>query len=149
MKITLTRYYGDQNITKSVMKVVGEDGVERMTCEAREPHYADYSEPFPGCSDYCLPVGKWQCKTKSTRYSPFTLYVVRSPGHRSTLFVKATNDRPMLNAVVVGESDGWDDPAERGLVNQASVFSKLEMLMRQAFIEGERIDIEVINLSEK
>ena len=61
MVIKLKRYYGDEQVTKSVMEVFMEgENTPRLVCEAREVGYKDYAEAFPGASRYCLPRGKWR-----------------------------------------------------------------------------------------
>ena len=104
MTIKLHRYYGDAEITKSVMEVFM-DGEEapRMVCEAREVAFKDYTETFPGASRYCLPVGRWRMKVGRSPYSPMGLRVPRCPGHRQVFIGHKWARQWMEGEVLIGE----------------------------------------------
>ncbi len=157
MRIILERYYGDWRITKSVMTVYAEsqenpdgfDGSERsaplLRCEAREPRFAQYVEAFPGCSKCCLACGVWFCKVMATEFSPMTLTVVKSPGHRSCRIVWDDLAQVRANSVLVGMSDGYELPEYRDLVRQRETFDRLTQLVYRAYVSGEPIVLEVKN----
>ena len=145
MNIVLERYFGDSHITKSVMRVVGEAGEELLRCEAREPRFAQYVEAFPGCSRCCLASGRWRCKVTATELSPMTLTVVKSPGHRCCRIGWDYTAQAKANMVLVGESDGYEDPEFRDIVQSKETFDKLTQLVYRAFGTGEEIWISIHN----
>ena len=163
MRIVLERYYGDSRVTKSVMKVFEERGAEcsddlecsgssgklLLACEGREPCFADYSEIFPGCSRCCLAVGVYRCKVVSTDLSPMTLMVIKSPGHRCYRIAWDYTAQVRHNMVLVGESDGYEDPEWREIVRSRETFERLTRLVYQAYGTGEEIWLEVVNRIEE
>lgn len=145
MNIVLERYFGDSHITKSVMTVVGEEGREHLRCEAREPRFAQYQEAFPGCSRFCLAGGRWRCKVVATEMSPMTLTVVKSPGHRCYRIGWDYMAQVKANMVLVGESDGCEEPEYRDIVQSKETFDRLTKLVYEAYGTGEEIWLEVKN----
>ena len=145
MKIILERYYGDWRITKSVMTVYAESDTVLLRCEAREPRFAQYREAFPRCSKCCLACGVWSCKVMSTQFSPMTLTVVKSPGHRSCRIVWDDLAQVRANCVLVGMSDGYEQPEFRDLIHQRETFERLTQLVYRAYVKGEPITLEVKN----
>ena len=151
MRIVLERYYGDNSITRSVMKVFGKgtgsDDSERLllACESREPRFADYTEAFPGSAKCCLAVGVFPCKVVATDFCPMTLTVIKSPGHRCCRIGWDDVAQVRTNMVLVGESDGSELPEWRELVNQRETFEKLTALVYRAYGTGEEIFIEIDN----
>ena len=156
MEIKLKRYYGDEEVTKSVMEVFldGED-TPRLTCEAREPQFRDYTEKFPGASRYCLPVGRWKLKVGHSPYSPMGLRVARCPGHRQ-VFIGHRWDRQWFEGeVLIGEpqsficteeeGDDEDEKRSRRIVDGEEVFQKLDALVYEAFGNGEEMWMEIHN----
>ena len=139
MRINITRYYGDDTVTKSRLSVEGTD----FECEARETRYADYKEKFPGCSQYCLAEGTFKGKIMATDFSAMTLVVVSSPGHRSTKIKFDLLRQTEQNAILVGESDG--DPLDeyREMVNQEKIYRELEKMIYGAYARKEEIVIQI------
>ena len=166
MKIILERYYGDWRVTKSVMRVVEnvetqrdgslaggalEDGSSQrllLECEAREPKFAQYVKAFPGCSKCCLACGTFACKVVSTELSPMTVSVVKSPGHHGCRIGWDYLAQVRANMVLVGESDGYENPEFRDIIRSKETFERLEKLVYAAYAEGERIEMEVRNRVE-
>lgn len=146
MKIILERYYGDWRTTKALMRVESEEGRVLLRCEAREPRYAQYTEAFHGCSRCCLAEGVFGLKVVATELSPMTLTVVKSPGHRCCRIGYDDVAQVKANRVLVGESDGYDLPEYRDLVNQEETFRRLESLVYAAYVRGEAMTLEVTNL---
>lgn len=146
MKIVLERYYGDWRVTKDRMRVESESGEVLLSCEAREPRFAQYREAFPGCSKYCLACGVFALKVVSTEMCPMTLTLIKSPGHRCCRIGWDEVAQVKLNMVLVGESDGEEDEEFRDLVRQKEVFDRLTELVYQAFGREEEMWIEVKDL---
>lgn len=141
MRIELKRYYGDERVTKSTLRIEESN----FECEARETAFRDYSEKFAGCSNYCLPTGTFACKTVPTEISPLTVTVMKAAGHRSCRFVYQPLKQTKTNSVVLGQSDGNDDLTKRQIVKSQETFEQFESLIRQAFIDGDEILIDVKN----
>ena len=150
----MKRYYGDEEVTKSVMEVFldGED-TPRLTCEAREPQFRDYTEAFPGASRYCLPVGRWRMKVGHSPYSPMGLRVAKCPGHRQ-VFIGHRWDRQWFEGeVLVGEpvphfytdeeGNEVEYPPKRRIRDGEEVFQKLDALVYEAFGNGEEMWMEI------
>jgi len=105
MEIRLKRYYGDAEVTKSVMEVWMQGEREpRMVCEAREAGFVDYAESFPGASRVCLPRGRWRMKVGRSPYGPMGLRVARCPGHRCVYVGHRWARQLMEGEVLIGES---------------------------------------------
>lgn len=145
MKITLSRYFGNRNITKSILAVTDSDGRELMRCEAREPRYADYRKTFSGCSQFCLAEGTYPCKPLPTDQCPMTLTVVKSPGHRCCRFAWSESGQKMENRILVGEADDTFPADIRKLHRQRETFGRLTRLVYEAFAMEEAITLEVRN----
>ena len=141
MKIFLTRYYGDERTTRSLMRVLSEEGEELLACEGREPRFADYEEAFPGCSRCCLATGVYRCKVVSTELSPMTLTVIKSPGHRCCRIGWDEVAQVRQNMVLVGESDGYELPEWREIIRQRQTFERLTALVYKAYCREEEIEI--------
>ena len=152
MVIQLHRYFGNDHITKSVMEVWmdGEDS-PRLTCEARESAYSDYSESFAGASHYCLPVGKWKLKVGHSPYSPMGLRVPKCPGHRQVYighkWVRQCYEGEILigEAVLSEEYEGEWAHMYCTIDNGEEVFRKLDALVYEAFGRLEEFWLEVDN----
>ena len=145
MKIILSRYWGDAMQTKSRMKFVDARGKTQLECEAREPAFADFTETFRGCSHYCLPAGVFECKVVPTEFSPTTLMVQKAPGHRSCTIAWSDVKQVMSNSVLVGQSDGEENPEWRRMEQQEETFCILDELVRWAYVANEKIVLHVEN----
>ena len=159
MVIKLKRYYGDAEVTKSVMEVWLDGEQEpRLVCEARETAYVNYAETFPGASRYCLPVGRWKMKAGGSPYSPMGLRVPRCPGHRQVFVGWKWARQWMEGEVLIGESQvplccpeggmkpcGQDEEEmrQRRIENGEEVFGRLDALVYEAFGKGEEMWLEV------
>lgn len=156
MVIKLHRYYGDSEVTKSVMEV-WMDGEEepRLVCEAREVAYRDYMETFPGASRYCLPVGRWRLKVGKSPYGPMGLRVPRCPGHRQVFIGHRWARQCFEGEVLIGEpvyhyetdENGLEVecPQKRRIENGEEVYKKLDKLVYEAFGKGEEFVMEIEN----
>lgn len=120
----MTRIYGDANRTVSRLTIDGTD----FECRAEELRYASYSEKFSGCSIYCLPEGMWECVCKSTDFSPLTLMVRKSPGHRCTAFGWHPSKKRMTNVVMLESREKFDE---------------FQRLVHGAYCKQERIVVEI------
>lgn len=145
MKVVLTRYYGDDVLTKSRMWVLDEDGTELMQCEAREARFVEYTEYFKGCSKVCLPVGVFEGRVVGGEMSPVTLGVMGAPGHRGLRFAYSVTAQARVGAVLVGVSDGYEDVKWRRMVDEERTFMRLVELLYGVYLRGERIEVEVRN----
>ena len=157
MVIKLHRYYGDAEITKSVMEVFMDGEAEpRLVCEAREVAFRDYTETFPGASRYCLPVGRWRMKVGKSPYSPMGLRVPRCPGHRQVFIGHRWSRQCFEGEVLIGAPrppkgegcrDVWEmddeEMKERRIENGEEVFQKLDVLVYEAFGREEEFFIEI------
>ena len=156
MVIKLSRYYGDGEVTKSVMEVFMEGEAEpRLMCEAREPQFRDYGEAFPGASRFCLPRGRWRLKAGRSPYGPMGLRVPKCPGHRQ-VFIGHRWDRQWFEGeVLIGEAafhfytdeegNEVEYPPKRRIRNGEEVFGRLDALVYEAFGNGEELWMEVVN----
>ncbi len=129
----LNRYYGDANVTRSVLTLIGDDGNALFECEAREMRYEDYAneEKQVGCSYFCLPRGKFPCKPSSAPNNPICLRVQGVKGHRGTrlYFDEARDIRP--NAVLLGYGNKAQQKSCRQLVRIAEARERfLEVMYR-------------------
>ena len=131
-------------------KGTGSDDSERLllACESREPRFADYREPFAGCSKYCLAEGTFRCKPVATDISPMTLTVIKSPGHRCYRIGWDEVAQVRQNWLLVGESDGYELPEYREIVHQRKIFERLTQLVYQAYVREEEFWLEVRNREE-
>jgi len=145
MNIILTRQYGDERVTKSLVRVEDEAGKVLMECEAREPRFADYEEAFPGCAKYCLAVGTYECKVKATELSPMTVIVPRSPGHRSTRIGWDPWKQTSMNTILLGMADESTLALEYQKIKlQQETFQKFEELVYRAYVNEEGIRLTVV-----
>ena len=156
MKIKLKRYYGDAEVTKSVMEVYMDGEAEpRMVCEAREVTYRDYTESFPGASRHCLPVGRWMMRVGRSPYGVMGLRVARCPGHRQVYIGHKWSRQCFEGEILVGEpvfhyytdDEGQEVeyPPKRRIANGEEVFAKLDALVYEAWSRGEDFFIEIDN----
>ena len=174
MEIRLKRYYGDAEVTKSVMEVWMDGETQpRMVCEAREVGFADYEASFPGASRVCLPRGRWRMKVGQSPYGAMGLRVARCPGHRQVYVGHRWARQMFEGAVLVGEVETLspEDPLcpadispmrgrpcgggadgerlremkERRIVNGDVVFEKLNGLVYEAWGRGEEFWMVVEN----
>lgn len=145
MNIIINRRYGDDTVTKSLVRVESEEGKVLMECEAREPRFADYSEAFPGCSKYCLAVGTFECKVKATEQSAMQVIVPRSPGHRSTRIGWDPWKQQSMNMILLGMGDAEMLPEYHKIRLQQETFRRFERLVYRAFTAEERIRLTVVN----
>ena len=154
MVIKLHRYYGDEDITKSVMEVFLEgDSEPRMVCEAREAAYRDYTESFPGASRYCLPVGRWPLKVGKSPYGPMGLRVPKCPGHRQVFIGWKWSRQCLEGEVLIGEpvfhyytdenGQEVEYPKKRRMENGEEVFRKLDKLVYEAFGKEEEFILQI------
>lgn len=138
MRLILTRFYGDDRITLGTLRVEGSD----FECMAAEPRHREYSEAFPGCSAYCLPVGVHECKLVCSEYSPLTLAVAKCAGHRKTLFGWHPFRNVRTNTVLVGAVvDEYD--TDEPLRDSERVYKRLSEMVYAAFCKGEKIVVEI------
>lgn len=141
MNILIHRYYGDSQITKSYFSIEGTP----FQSEAREPTFRNYSESFPGCSRYCLPVGTWKAKIRPSIYSPMTLTLQSCPGHRSSKVIFSYLHQTDAGNIVIGKANPEDPPEERQIEKSHETFLEFEQLMYRAFANEEEITVTVIN----
>lgn len=142
----MTRIYGTIQRTISELTVEGTD----FRCYASEPAYKDYEEMFPGCSYYCLPRGTHECKIVASHYSPMTLCVKKTAGHRCTLMGYDPSKAWCANTILVGElpfdfDDLDEDEVMLPLMRGEATYRQLTALFYSAFTRGENIEIEIIN----
>lgn len=163
MVIKLKRYYGDTEVTKSVMEVWMDGETQpRMVCEAREVGFVDYEESFAGASRVCLPRGRWRMKVGRSPYGVMGLRVVRCPGHRCVYVGHRWARQAFEGEVLVGEGflprewdavEWGDDPVARKRWEDRKrriefgdvVFEKLNGLVYEAWGKGEEFWMEVEN----
>lgn len=146
MHIYITRYYGDQKSTKSRMKVLDHHtGKVLLKCEAREPAFCDYSTLFKGCSQYCLPVGQYAAKIKSTDISPMTIVILNASGHKACRIGWSALHQSKSNEILIGIPDDYPKPKWRQIYFQEETFRKLEKLCYDAFYKREDITVTVTN----
>ena len=144
----MKRYYGDAEVTKSVMEVWMQGEREpRMVCEAREAGFVDYAESFPGASRVCLPRGRWRMKVGRSPYGPMGLRVARCPGHRCVYVGHRWARQLMEGEVLIGESleGGLEEMRERRIENGEVVFGRLTELVYEAYGRGEEYWMEIDN----
>ena len=147
MVIKLRRYYGDEQVTKSVMEVFLEDEEKpHLKCEAREARFREYRETFPGASRYCLPVGRWRLKPGCSEFGTMTLRVTRCPGHRCVLLGWDAFRQWREGMVCMGVAVSQEAPAEERLIEGGmEVYGRLERLVYEAFGKGEEMWVEISN----
>ncbi len=156
MEIRLKRYYGDAEVTKSVMEVwmQGEES-PRMVCEAREVGFRDYEVSFAGASQVCLPRGRWRMKVGGSPYGAMGLRVARCPGHRQVYVGHRWARQCFEGEVLVGEpvfhyytdEEGREVeyPKKRRIENGEAVFGRLTELVYEAWGRGEEFWMVVEN----
>lgn len=74
-----------------------------------------------------------------------TLTVVKSPGHRCYRIGWDYMAQVKANMVLVGESDGGEEPEYRDIVQSKETFDRLTQLVYEAYGTGEEIWLEVKN----
>jgi hypothetical protein len=161
MVIKLKRYYGDEQVTKSVMEVLMEgENTPRLVCEAREVGFKDYAEAFPGASRYCLPRGKWRLECGGSPYSPMGVRVVKCPGHRQTYFGPCGDGyrKQQAGRVMIGEpvyryytdeeGNEVEYPKKRGMKNGREVYEQLDELLYEAYGTSQNFSVEISNFCE-
>ena len=120
-------------------------------CEARESGYADYTETFPGASQFCLPVGRWKLKVGHSPYGPMGLRVTRCPGHRQVFIGHKWSRQCLEGEVLIGmpvmpaEHDGEWVHADCTIDNGEATYKKLDKLVYAAYGKGEEFWMEVDN----
>ena len=156
MVIKLHRYYGDAEVTKSVMEVwMDGEGAPRMVCEAREAAWRDYRESFPGASRFCLPAGRWRMAVGRSPYGAMGLRVPRCPGHRQVFIGHRWARQVFEGEILVGEpvfhyytdelGNEVEYPKKRRIENGEDTFRKLEALVYEAYGKQEGFWIEIEN----
>lgn len=166
MLLKLERYYGDSQVTKSVMKVWMEGEEEpRMVCEAREPKFKDYTESFAGASQFCLPCGKWQMKAGNSPYGMMGLRVPKCAGHRQVFMGHKWSRQWMEGEILIGKpvmprewnSEEWgNDPTareawenkHRRIEDGEEVYRELTQLVYEAYRKDEEFWMEIENKTE-
>lgn len=144
MKIKITRYYGDNKVTKSLMQVyMAGNEVPALTCEAREPKFCSYSETFPGWTSYCMPMGVMYARIRPTEVSPLTIALGPSPRRCKTLIAWNANNKVSMQRIMVGEADENVLAERRMLVNQERTFERLTELARRAYVLKEDVVVEI------
>ena len=143
MKITMIRYYGDCKVTKSLVTV--EMNGEVMRCEAREPEFVDYEEPFKGSSRVCLPAGMLVGRLRATETCAMSLCIGRIATSTKTVVGYDEERCARCGFVMIGMADEGVPPEERVLHSERETFERFTDLMYRAWSNGERIDIEIIN----
>lgn len=118
MHLYLNRYLGTPNITKSTLTLCSDEGEILLRCEAREPTYRDYAEPFRRHSFHCLPRGTHRCIVSSAPGNRICLRVVRVKGHRGTRLCVDPQRQFHLGTVLLGQADSDVKPPWRRLTGQ-------------------------------
>ncbi len=113
MKIIISRYYGDGNVTKSTVTALGNEGQVLWQGEAREPQYKDYGndDKVNGCTYMCAPKGEYACKISSTESNALCVRPLGMKGHRGCLLYFDSRNRIKLGHILMGYADE-DCPAE-------------------------------------
>lgn len=163
MEIRLKRYYGDEEVTKSVVEVWMQGEAEaRMVCEAREAAFRDYEVTFRGVSAFCMPRGRWRMKVGGSPYGVMGLRVPRCAGHRQVLVGWKMSRQVMEGEVLIGvgvlprewnEEEWGDDPVARKMWEDRKrriergdeVFERLTELVYEAYGRGEEFWMVVEN----
>lgn len=144
MRITLSRYYYTETITKSRMMFLSDEGKTLFECEAHETMFRDYTEKFPGCSDYCMPTGTFPIKVKSGAAGPMTMFIMKVPGHMAMQICWHATHQTEHCRVLVGEETS-EDPETSRLTRQMETYERIEQLIYDSFINGETFEIDVRN----
>ena len=145
MIVKIQRYYGDGNITKSMVTVLNDQGAVLWEGEAREPRYVDYdnNEKMKGCSYMCMPRGRYFCKLSSTVDNPMCLRVMGMKGHRGCkLYFEANRDFVMGN-VLLGYADEMVPMEYRKLCRVEE--ARMEFVQMLYKVIGESLQLEVVN----
>lgn len=119
--VTIQRYYGNANITKSTMIITDdESGKVLMECEARECRYAAYrrGDTMPGMRTMCLAEGEYELKPASEEANPICLKITHEPSRRG-FKVCAMNARYQckVNMLLIGYADAATEPEFRNLTD--------------------------------
>lgn len=146
MKIELNRYFGNEKVTKSIMKVfMPNSTTPSLVCEARETTFLNYSASFKGWMSYCLPEGNLCVRVRPTEISPLT--VALGTSSHQCKFLIAWHDRKesLPQRVLIGDADASIPEPNRKLTNQFSVFERFTDLVRKNYLAGEGIEVVVKN----
>lgn len=118
--ITLFRYYGDVNITKSLVTIENEEGRVLFRGEARENGFRQYrrGEEFYGHTRYCLAEGEYVLRETTDDCMTMCYRIVDDPrrrGCRITCF--DSKKQATVNKVNVGFANECEDPEIRRMVD--------------------------------
>ena len=155
----MKRYYGDHRVTKSEAKVYFDGETEpRMTFDAREPRFFNYTISFPGASSYCLPEGTFKMKVGNSPYSPMGLRIPRCAGHRCVFLGHKCTRESFEGEILIGQPiviDFLDERVEVPVTpenriesilrHEEETFAELTELVYEAYAKGEDFLIEIDN----
>jgi len=146
MIFKLIRQFGDNKMTCSKLQVFANENPQMlMECDANEERWKDYTDYFPGCSNFCLPKGEFEVKLKSSKYSGMTVSATHSPGHNGTMFGYEYTRQTKHGVVLIGVRDDqepespeeWHDSM---LTKQKETFERFnELVYRYALTEKNKI----------
>lgn len=139
--LTLTRYYGSPNITKSHL-AIAKDGQTLLQCEARELGYRDYSEPFRGSSKVCMPAGTHALRISTDIDTLVCLAVIRGGVHRGDKIITHTVKQKRKGYILIGNADN-EPPENRRLVPSPELEQQYESLILSNLEED--FELVVIN----
>lgn len=125
--LTLSRYYGSPNITKSHLTIT-KDGTTLLKCEARELGYRDYTEPFRGSSKVCMPAGTHALRMSTDIDTLVCLAVVRGGVHRGDKLLTFSNKQKRKGYILLGYADK-EDPNKRHLIPSSELIEEYESLL--------------------
>lgn len=102
VKVKMTRYYGDETLTKSLFTIENDDGCIIFKGEAREERFKDYSESFKGCASYCIPTGTYELKITNAPLCPLAFRIVTTKAHRGRIIQTRPSSRIIYGGILVG-----------------------------------------------
>lgn len=142
MKISLTRYFGNSIVTKSLLRAETSYG-DIFECEARERQFKSYTAPFAGSRMYCLPEGQLTGRIRSTAVSPLTLCIGRTLRSCCTLVAFDAKRESRAGYVLIGMADSSEPAEERSLHSQQETCERFTDFLRKAYAMGESVEVEV------
>lgn len=134
MHLHLIRYHQSPALTQSRLHI---DGVP--FCEAREPGTLTFGRHRLAP----LPAGEYRCRCVATEFSPMTLQVCRTAGHRRLLFGFHPMKQWQANVVNLGLSDPTLPPEQRTLVHTSDTFDRFTQRVYAAYARGESFTLTV------
>jgi len=143
--ITLQRYYGDTNITKSTVCIADSAGNTLMECEARECGYKQYKrgEVLAGSQHKCLGEGEYELIPSNDEMNPICLKITHEPSRRGyKICALSTKFQYRIKRVLIGYADSSSPPELREMTDIDACRDAFMNVIYQHYGEEFRLRIE-------